>query len=252
MDFNFQVRPLLSDRCFPCHGPDAKTRMAKLRLDSKETALKALTGGMYIIKPGDPSKSEVIWPATATDPAQRMPPPWSNLSISPEETALIRRWIEQGAEFKPHWSFIPVEAVQVPWVPRVKDRSWLRNPIDSFVMARLEQETLSPLAGGCAGNPDSPPKFRSDGVAARIGRDRRVRRRPNPSRRVREWSIGFWPRRTMANAWPTIGWISARFADTYGTGGRGPRMSPWRDWVIRAFNENLSYDKFIPGSLRVT
>src|SRR5262245_6047095 len=113
VDFNFQIRPLLSDRCFPCHGPDEKSRMAKLRLDSKETALKALSGEMFVIKPGDPSKSEVIRRLTSTDPAQKMPPPWSNLAVSPEEIALIRRWIEQGAEFKPHWSFIPVQAVKV-------------------------------------------------------------------------------------------------------------------------------------------
>src|SRR5437867_10165459 len=130
VDFNFEVRPLLSDRCFKCHGPDDRSRMAKLRLDSRESALR-------VIKPGDAAGSEVLRRLTSSDPAVRMPPPWSNLTVTEDEIALIRRWIEQGAEYRPHWSFIPVAAVEAP---AVKERGWPRNGIDNFVLARLERE----------------------------------------------------------------------------------------------------------------
>src|SRR5437867_11097731 len=105
VDFNFEIRPLLSDRCFKCHGPDDRSRMAKLRLDSRESALR-------VIKPGDAAGSEVLRRLTSSDPAVRMPPPWSNLAVTQDEIALIRRWVEAGAEYRPHWSFIPVAAAQ--------------------------------------------------------------------------------------------------------------------------------------------
>jgi hypothetical protein len=242
VDFNFHIRPLLSDRCFPCHGPDEKSRMAKLRLDSKATALKALAGDMFVIKPGDPTKSEVIRRLTSTDPAQKMPPPWSNLAVSPEETALIRRWIEQGAEFKPHWSFIPVEAVKVP---EVKDRKWPRNAIDQFVLARLEQESLHPspeasretLIRRLSFDLTGLPPGLAD-IDAFIGDKSPDAYEKLVDRLLASPHYG----ERMANDWLDL----ARYADTYGYQADVDRdMSPWRDWVIRAFNENLPYDKFI-------
>ena len=242
VDFNFHVRPLLSDRCFPCHGPDEKSRMAKLRLDSKETAFKALAGEMFVIKPGDPSKSEVIRRLTSTDPAQMMPPPWSNLAVSPEETALIRRWIQQGAEFKPHWSFIPVETVKVP---EVRDRKWPRNAIDQFVLARLEQETLPPspeasretLIRRLSFDLTGLPPGLAD-IDAFVGDTSPDAYEKLVDRLLASPHYG----ERMANDWLDL----ARYADTYGYQADVDRdMSPWRDWVIRAFNENLSYDKFI-------
>ena len=242
VDFNFHVRPLLSDRCFPCHGPDEKSRMAKLRLDSKETAFKALAGEMFVIKPGDPGKSEVIRRLTSTDPAQMMPPPWSNLAVSPEETDLIRRWIQQGAEFKPHWSFIPVETVQVP---EVKDRKWPRNAIDRFVLARLEQETLHPspeasretLIRRLSFDLTGLPPGLAD-IDAFVGDTSPDAYEKLVDRLLASPHYG----ERMANDWLDL----ARYADTYGYQADVDRdMSPWRDWVIRAFNENLSYDKFI-------
>src|SRR6185295_2976137 len=121
VDFNYHIKPLLSDRCFTCHGPDEKARKAKLRLDTEEGAFKALDGGMFVVKPGDLAHSEVARRITSTDPEEMMPPPKSNLALSKDEIELLRRWIEQGAEWKKHWAFIPVSEVSIP---AVKNKKW--------------------------------------------------------------------------------------------------------------------------------
>lgn len=242
VDFNFQIRPLLSDRCFACHGPDEKSRMAKLRLDLKDNALKPLSNGMSIIKPGDPAKSEVMRRLTSTDPAVRMPPAWSNLTMNQEEIGLIRQWIEEGAEFKPHWSLIPVAPVQLP---DLKNSAWPRNAIDRFVMARLQKEGLNPapetsretlirrLSFDLTGLPPAPPE-----IDAFLGDSSPEAYEKVVDRLLNSPHYG----ERMANEWLDL----ARYADTYGYQADLDRdMSPWRDWVIRAFNENLSYDKFI-------
>src|SRR5688572_23802271 len=108
VDFNHHIKPLLSDRCYACHGPDEKARKAKLRLDLKEGAFKSLEDGRFVVKPGDLAKSEVFRRITASDPDDMMPPPKSNLSLSKDEIELIRRWIEQGAAWEGHWSFVPI------------------------------------------------------------------------------------------------------------------------------------------------
>ena len=141
VDFNYHVKPLLSDRCFVCHGPDEKARKGKLRLDTREGAFKALDDGMFVIKPGDAAHSEIVRRITSTDPDEMMPPPKSNLALSAAEIALLKRWIEQGAEWKKHWAFIPVSEVAVP---EVKNQKWPHNDIDRFVLARLESEKLKP------------------------------------------------------------------------------------------------------------
>jgi len=141
LDFNHHIKPLLSDRCFACHGPDEKSRKGKLRLDTKDGAFKALDGGMFVIKPSDAAHSELVRRITSTDPDEMMPPPKSNLALSKHEVELFKRWVQQGAEWKKHWSFIPVEDVKVP---SVKNKKWPRNDIDRFVLARLEKEGLRP------------------------------------------------------------------------------------------------------------
>ena len=141
IDFNRQIKPLLSDRCYKCHGPDEAARKAKLRLDQKEGGFKKLDDGMFVVKPGDLASSEVYRRITATDPDDLMPPPKSNLSLNTEEIASIKRWIEQGAEWEKHWSLVPLRDVPPP---QVTDTSWPRNDIDRFVRARLEAERLAP------------------------------------------------------------------------------------------------------------
>ena len=242
VDFNFHIRPLLSDRCFKCHGPDEKARKGKLRLDTREGALKGLEDGWAVIKPGDPEKSELARRIFTADEDDLMPPPKSNLKLSPTERELLKRWITEGAEYKSHWSFIPVGEVTPP---QLGDKQRVRNPMDSFVLSRLEAENLrlAPeasreilirrLALDLTGLP--PTLEEIDSFLADNS--------PQAYERVVEKylsSPAYGER--MAMDWLDL----ARYADTYGyQADVDYDMSPWRDWVIRAFNENLPYDEFI-------
>src|SRR6188768_1894752 len=140
VDFTRQIRPLLSDRCFRCHGPDASRRKAELRLDLREGAFKKLPAGWAIVKPGDPAKSELVRRITTEEIEDAMPPADSHLSLSEDEKALLTRWVTEGADYKPHWSFAPVSIITPPSTPG----STPLNPIDAFVRARLEPEGLAP------------------------------------------------------------------------------------------------------------
>ena len=144
LDFNRQIRPILSDACFKCHGFDDKTRMADLRLDTLEGATAKLESGAVAVVPGKMAESELVRRITSTDDAERMPPEGSGKTLSPAQIELLKKWVEQGAEYKQHWSFIP--PVQ-PTPPEVsKHKAAIRNPIDNFILARLEQEKLTPAA----------------------------------------------------------------------------------------------------------
>src|SRR5690606_13013939 len=137
VDFNFHIRPILSDRCFKCHGPDAAVRKANLRLDTEAglyQALKDDPSGRVIV-PGEPHQSDLYLRLIAEDTSILMPPPFSHLTVTQEEVALIRKWIEQGAEYRRHWAFIPPEKQQPPGVKS----DWLSNDIDRFVLAKLKE-----------------------------------------------------------------------------------------------------------------
>ena len=242
IDFNFQIRPLLSDRCFKCHGPDERTRKKKLRLDSPEGMFKKLPGRLAVVHPGDTRRSELIRRIFSTDPEEVMPPPDSQLTLTPTEKDQLRRWVAQGAEFKSHWSLIPVEKVAVP---RVQNKKGFPNPVDAFVQAKLIPLGLSPapeanretqlrrLALDLTGLPPSLAEldlFLAD--PATNAWDRVIDRYLN--------SQAYGER--MAVDWLDL----ARYADTYGYQSDVERdLSPWRDWVIRSFNQNLPYDQFL-------
>jgi AraC-like DNA-binding protein len=132
VDFNLHIKPLLSDRCFACHGPDEKAREAKLSLHRTEGLFAALEGdsSRFIIAPGKLESSEVYARIHSDDPEYMMPPPASNLTFSDHDKALITKWIKQGASWKKHWAFIPPE---LPEIPRVKIKEWQKEPIDAFV-----------------------------------------------------------------------------------------------------------------------
>jgi hypothetical protein len=248
VDFNHQIRPLLSDRCFSCHGPDERARKARLRLDTSEGvyAPRGARGDRRVLIPGLPDESELYLRITAEEAMDLMPPPESNLKLDEAERALIRRWIEEGAEFQPHWSFIPVDDVEVP---RPEEQSRLANPIDAFVQARLEGEglALAPLATretmirrlrfdltGLPPTLDEMDAFLAD--ASTNAYERLV------DRLLAEPAFG----ERRANEWLDL----ARYADTYGYQSDAEvDLSPWRDWVIRAFNENLAYDQFVTWQL---
>ena len=140
VDFNRDVRPILSDNCFACHGPDDKHRVANLRLDTEE-GLFADRGSYRIVSPGDPAKSRLLARISAATPASRMPPPQAGTTLTEAQIATVRKWIEQGAKWERHWAFVPP---QRPAMPAVRNEKWARNPIDRLVLARLEREGLKP------------------------------------------------------------------------------------------------------------
>ena len=246
VDFNFQIRPLLSDRCYRCHGPDSGSRKAKLRLDTREGILKALEDGMAVVKPGDIEHSELVRRIFTTNEDDVMPPPDSHLMLTAAEKELLKRWVMEGAEYKPHWSLLPVQKVMVP---TLKNGKAPFNPIDAFVRVRLENEKLTPappasretilrrLAFNLTGLPPTPAEM--DAVLAD--------KSPDALQRAADKylsSPAYGER--MAMDWLDL----ARYADTYGYQADVERdVSPYRDWVIKAFNENLSYDKFLTWQL---
>lgn len=248
IDFNFHVKPILSDRCFKCHGPDANARKTDLRFDTEEGAFARLTESAraYALVPGSLSKSEVFHRLISDDPDYRMPPPESNLALTPDEIALILKWIEQGATYKPHWSLIPPEK---PDLPAVENAAWPRNGIDFFVLARLEEEALAPTDEASKETllrrvtfdlTGLPPTL--DEIDAFLADDR-----PDAYERVVDRllaSEAYGER--MATEWLDV----ARYADSHGYQDDGLRnMWPWRDWVIDAFNKNLPFDQFVTWQL---
>ena len=141
VEFNRDIRPILSDKCFTCHGPDSKNRLTKLRFDTESGAKQDL-GGDGSHCSGDPAKSEMVSRITSANPANRMPPVSSGYKLTNGEIDLIRRWIEEGARWQQHWAWIPP---QRPELPKVHDTAWPRNPIDYFVLERLEREGSAAL-----------------------------------------------------------------------------------------------------------
>lgn len=241
VDFRTDVLPLLSENCFNCHGPDAGTREAGLRLDQREAALLPADSGMPAIVPGDPDASTLIARITATDPSDVMPPPSAKKTLSPEAVATLRKWIEEGAEYRNHWAFDPVVR---PEPPAVKDVGWPRNPLDRFVLARLEAESLDPspeapasallrrLSLDLTGLPPTPDElaaFLDD--PAPDAYDRAVDR------------LLASPRYGEQMALP---WLdAARYADSNGFQQDGDTYQyVWRDWVVRALNANMPFNQF--------
>jgi len=240
VDFNRDIRPLLSDTCFQCHGPDPKTRKADLRLDTRAGAVED-RGGTAAIVPGKPEQSALLARITATDATERMPPAKTGKKLTDAQVQLVRRWIEQGAEYKGHWSFIPPTR---PALPAVKDAGWVRTPIDRFILVRLEREGLRPSAEAdrvtlirrltldLTGLPPAPAEVDAFLADARPDAYEYLVDRLLGSARYGE---------RMALEWLD----AARFADTHGFHiDSGRDMTRWRDWVIDAFNSNKPFDQF--------
>lgn len=245
VDFNSQVRPLLSDRCFTCHGPDEASRKARLRLDLPEGALATNRAGKPIIKPGDPDASELVRRIFASDPEDRMPPPESKLALSADERAVLRRWVAEGAEYQDHWAFRHVQPVAVP----PAGAGWARNEIDAFIAERLRREGWPPapeasretlirrVSLDLTGLPPSPAEvdeFLAD-------------RRPDAYERLVDHLLAS----PHYGEWMAVEWMDlARFADTFGyQADVDMDLSPWRDWVIGALNRNLPWDEFLTWQL---
>ncbi|MEW4531415.1 PSD1 and planctomycete cytochrome C domain-containing protein [Maioricimonas sp. JC845] len=240
VSFNSDVRPLLSDRCFHCHGPDEETRATELRLDQRESITGDL-GGYRAVVPGDPAASELIKRITSDDPDLQMPPPDSKRSLSDAEIETLRQWVRQGADWEEHWSFVPPER---PVPPEVSRPGWTDNPIDAFVLARMEQAGLSPspeasketlirrLSLDLTGLPPTPDEV--DAFVADESPDAYERLVDRLFASVRYGEH-------MATPWLD----AARYADSNGYQGERTRtMWPWRDWVVRALNDNMPFDQF--------
>jgi Protein of unknown function (DUF1553)/Protein of unknown function (DUF1549)/Concanavalin A-like lectin/glucanases superfamily/Planctomycete cytochrome C len=237
VDFNRDVRPILSDNCFACHGPDDKQRMARLRFDTREGAM-ARPG---VIVAGDAASSKLIQRVTAQDSNLRMPPVDSGHALSQQQVATLTRWIDEGARWSAHWAYQPPAR---PPLPSVTNTTWPRNAIDRFILARLEREGLRPaleadkatllrrLSFDLTGLPPTPPQV--DAFIADRSPDAYEK---NVDRLLASPHYG----ERMALMWLDL----ARYADTHGYHIDSHRdMWPWRDWVIRAFNDNKRFDQF--------
>lgn len=248
IDFNFHIRPILSDKCFACHGPDAKQRKADLRLDVEEAALAALKDqpDVFAIVPGSREKSELWRRVTHSDTTEIMPPPDFNVSLSEEEIALLGRWIDQGAEYKPHWAFIPPSPGKTP---RVRQDEWPRGELDYYVLAKMEEQGLRPNEEADKARLLKRLAFDLTGLPPSLDLQERFFQDNSPKayeKVVDELLSSPHYGEKMAIHWLDV----ARYADSHGYQDDGLRtMWPWRDWVIHAFNENYPYDQFITWQL---
>ncbi|MEO5803045.1 MAG: PSD1 and planctomycete cytochrome C domain-containing protein [Verrucomicrobiota bacterium] len=240
IQFNRDVRPILSDKCFFCHGPDKSKRKADLRLDHQETALGKSESGKIAIVPGKPEASEVVARITAAD-EDLMPPVKSGRVLSQKEIQTLTQWIKQGAKWETHWSF---QTPQRPALPKIKNGGWPKNEIDHFILAKLESEKLK-----------SSPEAAKETLIRRITLD--LTGLPPTTDEVdnflKDKSTNAYEKvvdRLLAS--PRYGermvleWLdAARYADSNGyQGDRVRTMWPWRDWVIDALNKNMPFDQF--------
>jgi hypothetical protein len=240
VEFNRDIRPILSDRCYTCHGPDKGNRKTQLRFDIEASA-KADLGGRFAIVEGDPLKSEIVQRTTSQNKAMRMPPVYAGPALSERETTLIRDWVAQGAKWEKHWSFIPPKRTAPPAIAKPE---LARNPIDNFVRARLETMGIEPspeaerailirrVSLDLTGIPPTPAEV--DAFLAD--------KSPNAYEKVVDRLLASPRYGERMAAW----WLeAARYADTNGYQTDGERsMWRWRDWVIGAFNRNMRYDEF--------
>src|SRR5262245_7999733 len=240
VDFNRDIRPVLSNRCHKCHGPDDKQRKGGtegLRLDIREQATSDL-GGYAAIVPGDLKKSALIERITSTDVEERMPPKETGKPLTPREIDLLKRWVEQGAPYAQHWSYVkPVR----PESPAVRQASWPRNEIDRFILARLEQERLTPL-----------PAADHTALQRRVSLD--LTGLPPSLEDLQKFSTSdsyeayvdkLLAKSAYGEHWARAWLDLARYADSAGYADDPPRtIWPYRDYVIRAFNANMPFDEF--------
>jgi hypothetical protein len=248
LQFNRDIRPILSDRCFKCHGPDKASRKGGLRLDVPEGAYaEREKSHLHAVVPGKPQESLLCKKIFAADPADAMPPPNSNLSLNAQEKERLRRWIAEGAQYQPHWAYLPLPENVAS--PAVKNKKWPRNEIDYFVLARLESQGLQPSKeadklrwlrrvsydlNGLPPTPEEAKAFLTDHSAGAYDKVAdRLLASPHFGQRM------------------AVPWLdAARYADSYGY--QSDLLCPtwpYRDWVVAVFNRNLPYSQFILDQL---
>ena len=240
LDFNRDIRPILSNNCFLCHGPDKAHRKGDLRLDTEKDAFAEREGTTTLV-PGKPNQSELFLRLITADPAKKMPPAKTNKHLKPDEIAKLKQWIEQGAKYQPFWSLI---SVRKPEPPLLKNPEWVNNPIDSFILAKLKQEGLSPapeadrrtlmrrLAFDLTGLPPKAEEVDAFVADASPAAFEKLIDKMLASKHYGE---------RMALHWLDL----VRYADTGGYHSDNHRdVAPYRDWVIDAFNSNMPFDRF--------
>ncbi len=241
IDFDREIRPILADKCYACHGPNESSREGGFRIDQKESAIAEADSGSQPVVPGDAMSSEVYLRLITDDEDLRMPPEDSGKSLTPSEIRLVQNWIDQGAAWKQHWAFVtPTRAS----LPVVKNKQWLKTPVDLFILERLEQEGLAPsaladrrtlirrVAFDLTGLPPSPKDVQAFLADQSDDAYERVVDRLLDTNAYGEHMARFWL-------------DAARYSDTHGLHLDNYReIWPYRDWVIRAFNENMPFDQF--------
>jgi len=245
--YNTHIRPILSDKCFKCHGPDANKRKSGYRLDTEEGAFAALKDykDKYGIVANHPEKSDVYLRITSTDPDYMMPPPESNLSLTKDEISLIEKWIKNGAPYEKHWSFIPLKDTPLP---DVKSK-WAYNEIDRFIAYKLAEKDMEPsevnyeaalLKRMMHDITGLPPTLTQQDEFAKAPDAKTYEKLLDKALASPQYG------EKMAIFWMDV----ARYADSHGYQDDGLRtMWPWRDWVIHAFNKNYDYKKFVTWQL---
>lgn len=248
LDYNIHVKPILSDKCFACHGPDQAKQKAGLRLDFAKFAFSDLpkNKGKVAINPGDLADSELFHRIISEDPEYKMPSPESHLSMSNYEKAVLIKWINDGAEYKPHWAFVKPKKNDLP---KVENGDWVRNPIDNFVLQKLDENKLKP-------NPQADKytlirrlSFDLTGLPPTIAEtDAFVN---DKSENAYEKVVNRLLKSPHYGERMAVDWLDlARFSDSHGyTVDRLRDMAPYRDWVIDAFNKNMPYNQFVKWQL---
>jgi hypothetical protein len=260
-DFNLEVRPILSHSCFRCHGFDDAARQAGMRLDRRESATKTAESGGTPIVPGKPDESEVVSRIFSGDADMRMPPAAVNLDLTQAQKELLKRWIAAGAEYKPHWSFVPPKQVSLPKAKEARNAHWARNPIDAFVLSRIEAAGLAPspqadpytllrrVSLDLIGLPPTPAEVDAVLAEARSGG---WSEREQTARSQKAWDAAYQHFVDRLLASPHYGerwarrWLDlARYSDTNGyEKDRQRSIWPYRDWVIKALNDDMPFDTF--------
>ncbi len=244
ISYNFHVKPIISDKCYPCHGPDANKRKAGLRLDIEEVAKAELieNPGKFAILSSDVDHSELVRRVFSIDESTMMPPPDANLTLNEKEKEILKKWVEQGAVYEKHWAFIPPKLSSLP---KVKDESWIKNEIDYFILSEIEKKGFSPSSQATNEKlirrmsldlTGLPPTWTE--IEQLIGKGQEFNY---------EATVDYFLNKQAYGERMTRDWLDvARYADSHGYQDDSYRtMWPWRDWVIHSFNKNMPYDQFL-------
>ncbi|WP_018623132.1 PSD1 and planctomycete cytochrome C domain-containing protein [Spirosoma luteum] len=248
VSYNFDIRPILSDKCSACHGPDANKREAGLRLDQPESAFNALKEHptAHALVAGKPELSEVFLRISATDTSVMMPPPSSNLKLSSREIKLIEKWIKQGATYEKHWAFV---APRKPTLPTVSRKDWPKNDIDYFILQKQEQKGLVPNDEADKERLLKRLSLDLTGLPPTLSMMDRFLADKRPD--AYEKAVDELLKNPAYGEKMALHWLDvARYADSHGYQDDGYRTQwPWRDWVIHAFNKNMRYNDFVTWQL---